>query len=299
MAFGLSQLETKFGWSLVGVAEASISPLERARLLEWLSEKDKDLLPYIDRRLEERLSPQKYLKDCKSILCFGLFYFPGWAQGDLKISNYSWGKDYHEVLKQKLIETEVFLKNQLGNFQSRICVDTAPVLEKLWAIKAGLGWQGKNTLVLNPHLGSTFFLGEILTDLPVEAFEPRPAINDHCGKCQACITACPTDALKPYQLQVDRCISFWTLDHKQDFDERTPDWKQWVAGCDICQEVCPWNSKLIPLESEQWPNLNHEFKNLSHQDIQLEAEWNAKIQNMAISYVKPKQWVRNLQKVKT
>lgn len=208
---------------------------------------------YLKRRKEERKYPERYFDGAKSILCFGLYYFPGWASGSIKVSNYAWGTDYHDVLRSKLEDTVKDLKKLFGEFQYRLTVDTSPVLEKPLAVQAGLGWQGKNTLLLNSKFGSYLFLGEIISDLPLEAFQSRMRVNDHCGSCTRCIEACPTDALSPYDLDARKCISYWTLEHRGAFPPEVPRWKEWIAGCDICQEVCPWNQRLIPLKGVQEP----------------------------------------------
>jgi len=205
-------------------------------------------MEYLARRVDERCSPTNYLPSVQSIICFGLYYFPGWAQGEIKLSNYSWGPDYHEVLKSKLEQSITLLRKHFPESEMKALVDTAPALEKVLATQAGIGWQGKNTLLIHPKMGSMIFLGEIYSSIPLSHFEAPTIIKDHCGKCSRCIDACPTQALTPYELDASRCISYWTLEHRGSFDKTTPSWTNWIAGCDICQEVCPWNSKLIPLK---------------------------------------------------
>jgi epoxyqueuosine reductase len=287
MPFDLQTFSEQFGWSLSGVASVEMSKEAKDKFRDWIQDKKGPQMHYLEKRLEERLDPRKYFSSAQSILCFGLYYFPGWAKGEVKISNYSWGEDYHRVLKEKLEETARALQKEFPQMEYRVCVDTSPIAEKYWALQAGLGWQGKNTLVLNTKIGSTFFLGEILCSLPPERFQKTPRMADHCGTCQRCLLACPTDALEPYVLDASRCISYWTLEHKGDFTEATPEFKSWVAGCDICQEVCPWNQKLIPLETDL------RLQELSPEALN-RADWLERIEGRAISYVKEANWERNL-----
>lgn len=285
-AFDLGLWAQNLGWAEAGVTGPDIHADSLEKFKAWLQNYKGPGLQYLERRKQERLSPRDYFPALKSILCFGLYYYPGNATGDLKVSNYSWGEDYHQSLKTKLEATAQELQKILGEFSYRICVDTAPVLEKILAVQAGLGWQGKNTLLLNKTHGSYLFLGEIFTDLDLHLFSPSLSQTNHCGKCTRCIDACPTDALEPFILKADQCISYWTLEHKGDFTPQTPHWENWLAGCDICQEVCPWNKDLIPIP-EATP-----FQ-ISAKDIQ-----SNKIQELvkdrALSYVPPSAWERNL-----
>lgn len=289
MSFDLKQLAHGLGWTNAAVCEAEVPQDWVEQYQEWIRDYKGDQMKYLERRLEERLHPQKYLPTVKSVLCFSLYYYPGKAKGQVKVSNYSWSRDYHEVLKEKLEKTVLELQKYFKNFDYRIAVDTAPILEKKWAEKAGLGWQGKNTLLIHPKDGSYLFLGEILTSLPVENFKREAPITNHCGTCTRCIDACPTEALEPYVLKADQCISYWTLEHKGPFTDKTPDFQNWVAGCDICQEVCPWNQKVIPLQS----GYDATLQNLEREDIEDES-WIPRISKIAASYVPPASWQRNL-----
>ncbi|TVQ78613.1 MAG: tRNA epoxyqueuosine(34) reductase QueG [Bradymonadales bacterium] len=289
MSFDLDSFSKDLGWTISGVSDLHV-PIElKDQYQEWLRKYKGPQMQYLERRMEERLDPLRYFPKAKAILCFGLYYFPGWAEGPVKVSNYSWGEDYHRVLKEKLQKTERALRDQFPELESKLCVDTAPVLEKFWAQRAGLGWQGKNTLLLHPRHGSSLFLGEILINLSPETFKRKPVMTDHCGSCRRCLDACPTDALQAYVLDAKKCISYWTLEHRTEFSDDTPNFHNWIAGCDICQEVCPWNRKLIPLEDSEALS----FQKLQGSDIE-DPNWPQRIESKAISYVPKENWKRNL-----
>jgi epoxyqueuosine reductase len=235
--FDLQAWAENEGWSLAGACDIKLPEHIPSLYKTWLEKYKGPQMNYLSRRIDERLDPQKYFSEAKSIIAFALYYYPGSAEGDLKVSNYAWGKDYHDVLKDKLEASAQKLQKLLGPFDYRVCTDTSPLLEKTLAQEAGLGWQGKNTLLINPEHGSYLFLGEILTSLPLDRFEENKKITNHCGTCTRCIDACPTDALEPFVLDAKKCISYWTLEHKGEFDKTTPDFHGWLAGCDICQDV--------------------------------------------------------------
>jgi len=294
MSFDLTSFAKSLGWNLAGVSDLDLPEETKQRYAQWIQHYKGDQMAYLERRMEERFNPKLYFSKARSILCFGLFYFPGWAKGSVKVSNYSWGDDYHLTLKSKLEDTVDRLRAFFPDIQTRVCVDTSPVLEKFWAQQAGLGWQGKNTLLLNRKWGSTFFLGEILTSLDPDQFQRASLADNHCGTCTRCIDACPTDALSPYVLDAKRCISYWTLEHKGSFTEETPQYREWVAGCDVCQEVCPWNQKLLPVETE---DLDLSFQDLKEADL-ASPDWERALEGKAVDYVKKENWPRNLEWVK-
>lgn len=284
------------GWSTAGVSPAAILPEFQERFNAWLQLHKGPGLSYIERRKAERLDPKLYWPKAKSVLCFGLYYFSGWASGEVKVSNYAWGGDYHKTLEEKLQSTAKALQAVVGPFDYKICVDTAPVLEKVLAVQAGLGWQGKNSLLLNREHGSYLFLGELFTDQEVEFWTPqKPSLEtNRCGTCTRCIDACPTSALEPFTLKAAKCISFWNLEHKSDFTDQTPSLHGWLAGCDICQEVCPYNSKLIAIEPPEGPAAR-----LRHLDFEtlLTDEFFESIAASALSYVPRQHWQRNRKKL--
>ncbi len=282
----LSELSQDLGWSLAGVSSPHLNEKSQVQLETWLKDYGGNALGYMERRKRERKEPTYYFKEVQSILCFGLYYFPGWAEGSIKVSNYAWGQDYHEVLRRKLEQTVDWLRLKFGEFQYRICIDTSPVLEKALAVQAGIGWQGKNTLMLNPKFGSMFFLGELMTSLPLNTFSELPPMQDHCGTCNRCIEACPTNALEPYILKLDRCIAYWNLEHRGPLPEHAPSFHGWLGGCDICQQVCPWNRKLNPLEE-----VPKDLQKLDDETLDLDLE--AQFQGRALSYVPSQKWKLN------
>lgn len=288
--FNLQKLARSLGWSDAGVCAPEVAPQTQEQYKTWLKNYKGPQMTYLEKRQKERLHPERYFPQVKSVLVFSDYYFPGWAQGEVKVSNYSWSEDYHIKLKRRLEQTVEHMKSALGDFSFRPTVDTSPVLEKHFAIQAGLGWQGKNSLVLNRRDGSLFFIACLLTDLDLQLFD-RPEIQtDHCGNCRRCIDACPTDALEPYVLKADLCISYLTLEHKGPIEV---EFDEWVAGCDICQEVCPWNQKLIPLNE----GIDQGFSNLSLDDLE-SSSWKKRIKDKAVSYVKDKNWSRNIEHLK-
>ncbi len=289
----LETLAADLGWSLVGVTAPEISSESKTQYDQWLEDYSGHRLNYMSKRKAERLDPRTYFPAAKSILCFGLNYFPGWAAGEIKISNYSWGEDYHLVLKNKLEQTVEYLRNIYGPFTFRICVDTSPVLEKNLAAQAGIGWQGKNTLLLNQKFGSMIFLGEIFLDIPLDKFETFSVAKDRCGTCTRCLDACPTQALDPYVLKLDKCIAYWNLEHRGPIPTEAPDFEGWLGGCDICQEVCPWNQKL---ESIEHPALSLAQIPKSEAFSQgFSARLKGKLlENKAMNYLPKEKWDANL-----
>ncbi len=205
-------------------------------------------MEYLHRYFNERADPRLLLDGAKSVIVAALLYKeskPPQAADDPRrrgrVAMYAWGDDYHEVIKGKLFALTDRLRAELGRpFEAKVCVDTAPLLEREVAAAAGIGWIGKNTLVLDRQLGSYFFLGGIVTTLELEPDEPLP---DHCGTCIACLEACPTQAFpKPYEMDASRCISYLTIEHRGDIpDELHDDMENWIFGCDVCQQVCPYN----------------------------------------------------------
>lgn len=289
----LDKLAEICGWSQIGVTTPHVDNLTQDRFNEWLTSYKGPQMNYLERRKVERLDPKKYFQDVQSIIVFIDYYFRGWAQGSIKASTYSYEEDYHLRLTRKLEETAQHLQTIYAPFTWKASVDTAPLLEKYFAVQAGLGWQGKNTLVLNHKLGSQFFIGSLLTSIPIDKFKKANLTPSYCGTCTRCLDACPTNALDPYVLKADKCISYWTLEHKGSFSEKTPAYKEWIAGCDICQEVCPWNQKLVPLHSSE-----HPLKKLNEESIKSK-NWNHIIKDTALNYVPEENWVRNLEHIQS
>ena len=264
----IKALAHRLGFSSVGVAPAA-PPAHWASYVEWLAAGHAGDMAYLSRARERRADPRAIVPGAKSILCVGMDYAAGSlseaddsrARG--RISRYALGEDYHEVMKARLLELLRRIRSLEPSAEGRVYVDTGPVLERDFAARAGLGWFGKHTNLIHRDRGSWFFLGEIILTLDLEP--DRPA-SEHCGSCTRCIDACPTGALRePYVLDARRCISYLTIEFRESIPiEHRAQMGPWVFGCDICQEVCPWNRKREPAEvatdceqpgTELWPDL--------------------------------------------
>ena len=244
----------ELGFHKVGIAKAAKTKKEQERLDEWLDQKKHADMEWIENRKSERGNIFNYFSEAKTVISLGMNYYVGKDQSDLtsdfKFSNYAWGDDYHLVIKSKLFSLLEFIKNKKPNVKGLVCVDTAPIMEKVWAQRAGLGWQGKHTNLISTDFGSWLFLGEIIIDFELEPDDPFT--KDLCGSCTACIDACPTHALGEYELDSGKCISYLTIEHRGDFIEGHDDLDGWIYGCDICQEVCPWNISFSKISEEKY-----------------------------------------------
>jgi epoxyqueuosine reductase len=238
----------ELGFDLVGIADASASNF-KDYWRRWIDERKHGAMGYMARRLEERTDPAVYLPGAHSIICVAMNYHvpleqvPSDQQShQAKIARYALGDDYHEFMKSRLHVLADWLRSRAPDAATRCCVDTAPVAERELSARAGIGWVGKNTLVINPSIGSWILLGEIITTLDLSTDEP---ITDHCGTCTRCIDACPTGAItEPYQLDPTRCISYWTIEQGTAVTaQQASAMGDWLYGCDICQDVCPWNHR--------------------------------------------------------
>ncbi|MFV0522120.1 MAG: tRNA epoxyqueuosine(34) reductase QueG [Mangrovibacterium sp.] len=266
----------ELGFLSCGIATANELPEFRAQLNKYLAEKRNADLAYMANNQEKRTDPRKLVDNCKSIISVTLNYYNPSIQHDSKapiVSKYAYGKDYHTVVKDKLYQLLQFINNDIAPCQGRAFVDSAPVADKLWAQRAGLGWIGKNTLLITPVHGSFVFIGELLVDLELEA--DKPFENSYCGSCTLCIDACPTKALiSAGKLNARRCISYQTTANKNDGidSELQGKFRNRVFGCDICQDICPWNNKasmhntpefipstkLLELDVETWKSIDEE-----------------------------------------
>lgn len=244
----------ELGFHKVGIAKAAKTKQEQERLNQWLDQKKHADMEWIENRKSERGNIFNYFSEAKTVISLGMNYYVGKGQSDLtsdfKFSNYAWGDDYHLVIKSKLFSLLEFIKNKKPNIKGLVCVDTAPIMEKVWAQRAGLGWQGKHTNLISTDFGSWLFLGEIIIDFELEPDDPFT--KDLCGSCTACIDACPTHALGEYELDSGKCISYLTIEHRGDFIEGHDDLDGWIYGCDICQEVCPWNISFSKISEEKY-----------------------------------------------
>lgn len=231
------------GFMYCGISKAGFLEEEAPRLEKWLSAQHNGKMDYMQNHFDKRLNPTLLVEDSKSVISLLLNYFPEETQVDdsFKISKYAYGTDYHYVIKDKLKELYDFILEEIGEVGGRMFVDSAPVMDKAWAKKSGLGWIGKNSNLIHPKHGSFFFIAELILDLELEDDGP---IKDYCGRCTKCIDACPTEAIvEPYVVDGSKCISYLTIELKDaiipgEFKEKMDDW---MFGCDVCQDVCPWN----------------------------------------------------------
>ena len=234
------------GFQKVGIAIAKPTLKETNQLNEWIKRDGHASMDWLKKRKDERGDIHTYFPEAKSVISVGLNYYVGKDQkninSDYKFSNYAWGEDYHDLIKQKLFTLLRWIKNHQKTVKGLVCVDTAPVMEKVWAQRAGLGWIGKHTNLITPDHGSWLFLGEIILDVDLKA-DPFFS-EDLCGTCTACLDSCPTNALTEYRIEAEKCISYKTIEHRGDFLEKEENLHGWIYGCDICQDVCPWNKKF-------------------------------------------------------
>lgn len=262
------------GFLSCGIARAGFLAEEAPKLEQWLAQGRHGKMHYMENHFDKRLDPTLLVPGAKSVVSLLLNYHTEEKQRDPlapKISSYAFGQDYHHVIKHKLKTLLERLKNSIGEIEGRVFVDSAPVMDKAWAAKAGLGWVGKNTNLISKKTGSFFFIAEMIIDIELDYDLP---VADHCGSCTACIDACPTDALTaPYQIDGSKCISYATIELKESIPETFKDKMEgWAFGCDICQTVCPWNrfasphqepafqpkEELLALTAKDWQELTEE-----------------------------------------
>ena len=241
------------GFSKLGIAPATTEQQSTNRLNSWLRKGYHSTMRWMEKRADERGDIGKYYPEAKSVISLGLNYFTGNVspKPDIgKISNYAWGDDYHDLIKSRLYQLLGEIKTKFPHINGIACVDTSPIMEKDWAQKAGIGWIGKHTNLITRDYGSWIFLGELLLDVELEY--DTPFDDDLCGTCTACLDACPTNAFpEPYILDSNKCISYLTIEHRGELPTELDDkLTGWIYGCDICQEVCPWNIKFSQLSTE-------------------------------------------------
>ena len=242
----IRQKALELGFDAVGISRAAFLEKESHYLENWLKEGMHGEMAYMGNHVEERTDPRKLVEGAKSVISVVHNYFSTDRQPEntYKISQYAYGRDYHYVVKEKLNVLYAFIKTLEPAVNGRIFVDSAPVMEKAWAAKSGLGWIGKNTNLISREHGSFLFVGEIILDSELDYDAP---VQNLCGTCTKCIDACPTKALTPYKLDARKCISYLTIEKKGDIPEEFKNqWNDWIFGCDICQNVCPWNSRVKP-----------------------------------------------------
>ena len=282
----------RLGFSFCGIAKAEFLENEAPKLEAWLKDGKNGKMDYMQNHFDKRLDPRLLVDDAKSVISVSLNYYTNERQEDEtapKISKYAFGTDYHFVLKHKLKSLLNFIRTEIGEVSGRAFVDSAPVLDKVWAQKAGLGWQGKHSNLIAKQTGSFFFLGELIIDLDLTPDAPFTA--DHCGDCTKCIDACPTEAIvSPYVVDGSKCISYLTIELKEQIPtEFKGKMDNWMFGCDVCQDVCPWNRFAVPnqekeftphldllgLKKGDWQEITHEifqtiFKNSAVKRTKLE-----------------------------
>lgn len=244
----VKNIATELGFSFCGISKAEFLHEEAPRLEAWLKRSYQGKMSYLENHFDKRLDPALLVPGAKSVVSLIYNYFPQEdlaKEGQFKIAKYAYGEDYHFVVKDKLKLFMERLQQQVGEVNGRAFVDSAPVMERAWAKKSGLGWIGKNSLLLNKQMGSFFFLAELILDLELEYDGP---VKDYCGTCTACIDACPTDAIaEPYVVDGSKCISYFTIELKEEIpNDVKGKFENWIFGCDICQDVCPWNSFSKP-----------------------------------------------------
>ena len=273
----------KLGFQFCGISKAEFLEEEAPRLEKWLKNGFNGEMNYMENHFDKRLDPRLLVEGAKSVISLSLNYFTDQNQQDPKapkISKYAYGTDYHFVIKDKLKLLLEAIQEEIGEVSGRAFVDSAPVLDKAWAKKSGIGWVGKHSNLINKKTGSFFFLAELIIDLELE-YDTQPTL-DHCGTCTRCIDACPTEAIvAPYLVDGSRCISYLTIELKNELPtEFKGKMDNWIFGCDICQDVCPWNKfsvlnkeqsfrphpNLLGMNSDDWHELTEEtfrtvFKN--------------------------------------
>lgn len=232
----------RLGFLSCGISKAEFLEEEAPRLEAWLQNGMHGQMGYMENYFDKRLDPSLLVPGAKSVISVLLNYYPDNKQTEdtYKISKYAYGVDYHFVIKDKLKSLMDFIQENIGEVNGRAFVDSAPVLDKAWAVRSGLGWMGKHSNVLTQQTGSFYFIGELIVDLPLEYDTP---VTDHCGTCTACIDACPTEAIvEPYLVDGSKCISYFTIELKEAIPNAVKgEFEDWIFGCDICQDVCPWN----------------------------------------------------------
>lgn len=264
----------RLGFLSCGISKAGFLEEEAPRLEAWLNKNMNGEMKYMENHFDKRLDPTLLVPGAKSVVSLLLNYFPEQTQekDSYKISKYAYGTDYHFVIKDKLKHLLHFIEEQIGDVHGRAFVDSAPVLDKAWAAKSGLGWMGKHSNLLTKQVGSFYFIAELIIDLDLEYDNP---VTDHCGSCTACIDACPTQAIvDPYVVDGSKCISYFTIELKNEIPRDVKNqFDDWIFGCDVCQDVCPWNRfskphreplfnpqpELLEMSKKDWQEITQEI----------------------------------------
>jgi epoxyqueuosine reductase len=270
----IKQKAKELGFEEIGISKAEFLEEEAPRLENWLNQNMHGEMSYLANHFDKRLDPTKLVPGAKSVISLSYNYYTDQElkSDSYKLSKYAFGRDYHKVVKKKLKILTQFIQEEIGEIDGRAFVDSAPLMEKAWAKKSGLGWIGKNSLMLTKGKGSYFFLSELIIDLELEY--DNPYTKDYCGTCTKCIDACPTDAIfEPYQVDASKCISYFTIELKEEIpQEMKGKFEDWIFGCDICQDVCPINSRakvhkqpdfapregLLDMSKKDWKEITEE-----------------------------------------
>lgn len=292
------ELARNLGFDLVGFTPAEILTKEHDNLQRWLDKEYQAGMKYMENNIEKRRKVKEILRGAKSVISLGMNYHTNYKHHDKlnygKVSKYAWGKDYHLVMWEKLEKLIEELKNIDTGFEAKYYVDTGPVMDKAWAVRAGLGWMGKHTNVINRNYGSWFFIANIINSYEFKYDIP---LEDYCGSCTACIDACPTDAIvQEYVVDSNRCISYLTIENKGKIPEEFKGkFENWLFGCDICQDVCPWNTKFSQItQTEDFqPRNDDEQISLSEVKEMSEETFKEKFKNSPIKRAKLKGLKRN------
>ena len=267
----------RLGFLSCGISKAEFLEEEAPRLERWLHNNMHGNMHYMENHFDKRLDPTLLVEGSKSVISLTYNYYTDAVQQDPdapKISKYAYGVDYHYVIKDKLNQLLEYIKDEIGDVHGRAFVDSAPIMEKAWAKKSGLGWIGKHSNLITQKVGSYYFIAELIVDLDLEVDH---AATDHCGSCTACIDACPTQAItEPYKVDGSKCISYFTIELKENIpNEMKGQFDQWMFGCDVCQEVCPWNRfsknhseplfspkpELLSMSKKDWEEITQETFN--------------------------------------
>jgi len=287
----------RLGFLSCGISKAEFLEEEAPKLESWLNQNKHGKMQYMENHFDKRLDPTLLVEGSKSVVSLTYNYFSEQLQHDSeapKISTYAYGMDYHYVIKNKLNQLLEFIKEEIGDVHGRAFVDSAPILEKAWAKKSGLGWIGKHSNMLTQKVGSFYFIAELIIDLELE---PDHAVTDHCGSCTACIDACPTDAItEPYKVDGSKCISYFTIELKESFPhDLAMNFDNWMFGCDVCQDVCPWN-RFSKQHNEPLFNPKPELLSMTKKDWEeiTQETFNKVFKNSAVKRTKYSGLTRNI-----
>lgn len=296
----IKQEAKRLGFDFCGISKAEFLEEEAPRLESWLKNGMHGKMEYMENHFDKRLNPTLLVDDAKSVVSLLYNYYPEQTQNTdaPKISKYAYGKDYHEVIKEKLKEFLNTLKEKIGDVNGRAFVDSAPILDKAWAKKSGLGWIGKNANLINKQQGSFFFIAELIIDIELEYDGP---IQDYCGTCTKCIDACPTSAIvEPFIVDGSKCISYLTIELKDAIpNEFKNKMDNWAFGCDVCQDVCPWNRFSMPHNETQFDNQTGLLNFTTDEWYELTEEtFNTIFKQSAVKRTKYKGLKRNLEFIK-